>query len=253
MVAHFRASGDATLRRTVIHGIHRHERPRSGNALRFPVEHGNEVEAMTQRSFLARVWYNLCWWPCWAFAKVWFRYRWSGAEHVPMRGPVLVVCNHQSHLDPVLVGVACPRQLCYLARHTLFFWPLGWLIRSLGAVPIDRSSGRGGIKTTLKLLKESEAVLMFPEGTRSPDGRLQPLLPGFCALARRSEATILPVTLDGAYRAMPRGSGLPRPNRIRLVFGESIIAAEYAGLSDGELAEVVTERIRLGIERVAKI
>ena len=199
---------------------------------------------MTQRSLFARLWYAMLWYPCWAVTKLAFRFRWSGAENVPADGPVLIASNHQSHLDPALIGIACPRQLRFLARHTLFFWPLGWLIRSLGAVPIDRTSGRGGIKATLKLLKEGEPVLVFPEGTRTRDGALQPLHAGFCALARRSKATIVPAALDGAYAAMPRGNRMPRPRPITLKFGRPITAGEYEDLSDEQLVELVNARIR---------
>ena len=128
---------------------------------------------MTKRSLVGRCWYAVLWCPCWALAALAFGFRASGREHVPPTGPVLLVSNHQSHLDPVLVGVASPRQLRSLARHSLFFWPLSWLIRSLGAVPIDRErGGLGGIKATLTLLGAGEAVLIFPEGTRTRDGRL---------------------------------------------------------------------------------
>ena len=83
-------------------------------------------------------------------------------------------------------------------------------------MPIDRErGGLGGIKTALKILDAGEALLVFPEGTRTNDGRLQPLLPGFCALARRSGATIVPVAINGAFAAMPRGSHFPRPGRSR--------------------------------------
>lgn len=112
----------------------------------------------------AGVWYAALWCTCWAISMVWFRYRYTGRRHVPVTGPVLLVANHQSHLDPVLVGVAAPRRLKYLARHGLFFWPFSWWIRALGAVPIDRERGAvGGIRTTLRLLKSCEAVLVFPE------------------------------------------------------------------------------------------
>lgn len=195
------------------------------------------------RSWLGRLWYAVLWCPCWAIALVAFRFRSTGREHVPATGPVLLVSNHQSHLDPVLVGIACPRQMRFLARHTLFFWPLSWLIRSLGAVPIDRERGLGGIKATLKLLGIGEAVLAFPEGTRSRDGRLQPLLPGFCALARRSGATIVPVAIDGAYAAMPRGSRFPRPCPIRLAFAPPVSPTELESLDDTQLVELVTRRI----------
>jgi 1-acyl-sn-glycerol-3-phosphate acyltransferase len=203
---------------------------------------------MSERSLAARLWYDVLWCPCWAIAVLAFRFRSAGREHVPAAGPVLLVANHQSHLDPVLVGIACPRQMRFLARHSLFFWPLGWLIRSLGAVPIDRErGGLGGIKATLQLLKGGQPVLVFPEGTRTRDGRLQPLLPGFCALARRGDATIVPVAIAGAYAAMPRGTALPRPRPIRLTFCPAIRPAEQKLLSDEELAQLVSQRITTGI------
>jgi 1-acyl-sn-glycerol-3-phosphate acyltransferase len=167
-----------------------------------------------------------------------------------MEGPVLLVSNHQSHLDPVLVGIACPRQMRFLARHTLFFWPLSWLIRSLGAVPIDRErGGLSGIKTTLKLLHAGEVVLVFPEGTRTQDGRLQPLQPGFCALARRSHTTVVPVAIDGAFAAMPRGRSVPRARPIRLTFCPAIALDEQSSLSDEELAQRVAVRIAVHVGR----
>ena len=199
---------------------------------------------MTSRSLAARLWYGLLWCPFWAIAVLAFRFRSTGREHVPPTGPVLLVSNHQSYLDPVLVGVACPRQVRALARHSLFFWPLSWLIRSIGAVPIDRDrGGLGGIKTALKILDAGEALLVFPEGTRTKDGRLQPLLPGFCALARRSGATVVPVAIHGAFAAMPRGSLFPRPRPIRLTFCPPISPDEQRQLNDDELAQIVSARI----------
>jgi 1-acyl-sn-glycerol-3-phosphate acyltransferase len=204
---------------------------------------------MTLRSAVARLWYGVLWCPCWAIAVLAFRFRSTGREHVPATGPVLLVSNHQSHLDPVLVGVACPREVRSLARHSLFFWPLSWLIRSLGAVPIDRErGGLGGIRTTLKLLGAGEAVLVFPEGTRTKDGRLQPLMPGFCALARRSGATVVPVAIEGAFDAMPRGSRIPHPSPIRLTFCPPISTTEQQQLDDGQLCELVSSRIAANLQ-----
>jgi 1-acyl-sn-glycerol-3-phosphate acyltransferase len=193
---------------------------------------------------LARFWYALLWCPCYAISQAWFRYRFSGKSHVPQTGPVLLVSNHQSHLDPVLVGIACPRQLKYLARKGLFFFPFSLWIRSLGAVPIDRERGSiAGIRTTIDLLTKGEAVVVFPEGSRTPDGKMHPLLPGFCLLARRSGATIVPVAIDGAFDAMPRGSAFARPAKISLAFGPSITSQQYEGLDDKQLTQIVTERI----------
>lgn len=201
---------------------------------------------MNVRKQIARLWYALLWCPCYAISQVWFRYRFSGKSHVPLTGPVLLVSNHQSHLDPVLVGLACPRQLKYLARQGLFFWPFSLWIRALGAVPIDRERGAlAGIRTTLDLLKKGNAVVVFPEGSRTPDGKMHEMLQGFCLLARRSGATIVPVAIDGAFHAMPRGSAFARPARISLAFGPAITGEQYDGLDDKQLTQIVSERISM--------
>lgn len=202
----------------------------------------------TLQQMAARSFYNVLRGPCFALAALFFGYRAFGREHVPPKGPVLIVANHQSNLDPPLVGLALSRQLKYLARHGLFFWPLSWLIRALGAVPLNpKAGGLGGMRMTLQLLKEDEAVLVFPEGSRTYDGEMGPLMPGFCVLARRSGATVVPVAIDGAYAALPRGSALPRLGQITIVVEQAIAPADVAKLSDEELVALTAERIRNGI------
>lgn len=199
---------------------------------------------MNRPSLLSRIWYRFIKCLCWAVAVLFFRFRWTGQEHVPASGPLLILSNHQSHLDPVMIGIACPRQLSALAKKSLFVGPFGWLIRSLGAFPIDlESSGLGGVRTSLKVLKQGAALLVFPEGARSWDGRLTPLLPGFCALARRSGATIVPLGIDGAHDALPRGSSWPRFCPISLRFGPPIEPERISQLTDDQLVELVTARI----------
>ena len=205
-----------------------------------------------RRPLLKRWWYNFSRLVMWCVTKVYFRYSYRGGEHVPRYGPLVILCNHQSNLDPVLVGVACPRQLSFLARNTLFVGWFAWLIRSFDAIPIDREgTSLGGIRATLGRLKKGDAVLLFPEGTRTLDGNLQPLKPGFAALVRRSHATIVPAALTGAFTAMARGVKLPRPVRIALQFGAAITPVEIAALNDEELVQRVTksmeECVPLGI------
>jgi len=200
-------------------------------------------QAPRGKSTLARCWYAFCQIVCWVFCKALFRFRYTGGEHVPATGPVLVVSNHQSHLDPVLIGVASPRQVGALARASLFVGPFGWLIRSFGAVPVERGSATGGIRALLGMLRAGEAAIVFPEGTRTDDGRLQPFQSGFCAIARRGGATIVPTTIDGAFAALPRGAALPRPRPISLSFHEPITPDEIARLTDEELVALTTARI----------
>jgi 1-acyl-sn-glycerol-3-phosphate acyltransferase len=184
-----------------------------------------------------------------AISKLLFRFRFAGRAHVPLEGPVLIVANHQSNLDPVLIGLACPRQLKYFARVGLFFWPFSWWIRALGAVPIDREKAISGIKTTLKLLQQREAVVVFPEGSRTSDGKMSEMLPGFCMLARRSGATIVPIAVDGAFAALRRGTVMPRLAEITLVICPRITPGEIAVLSDQQLTRLVVNRITAALQR----
>jgi 1-acyl-sn-glycerol-3-phosphate acyltransferase len=175
-----------------------------------------------------------------------FRMRLKGREHIPAAGPVLVCANHQSSLDPPLIGLAFERRLNYLARQGLFEIPvLRQMIRFLDAIPIDREgTGLAGLKETLRRLKQGELVLVFPEGTRSEDGEMAPLKPGVIAVARRCHAPLLPVGLDGAYDVLPRTSVLPRPAVVHLVIGEPITPEEVASLDDESLLAELERRIR---------
>ena len=201
---------------------------------------------MSQRSLLNRLWYQLIQRSLQLAAVLVYRVRYSGRRHIPSEGGVLVVSNHQSHLDPPLVGIGCPRLMNYLARDSLFrFAPFGRFIHSINAIPIDREGiGLAGIKEALKRLKRGEMVLIFPEGTRSSDGEIAPFRPGFTTLAVRSKAAILPVAVDGAFQAFPRWRKFPGPGRIRVHYGEPMMPAELVGRNDRELAAEVERRVR---------
>ena len=181
----------------------------------------------------------------WLIALLFFRFRWWGREHFPSEGGALICSNHQSHLDPILVGICFSNQLNFLARKTLFGLPIfRAIITYLDAIPIDRDGmSLGGIKETLKRLKRGEMVVVFPEGTRSPDGSVQELKPGFVALARRGKVPILPAAVDGAYDAWPRTRKLPRLSKVCTVFGPRISAAEIEQMSDSEVIETLRQRI----------
>jgi 1-acyl-sn-glycerol-3-phosphate acyltransferase len=168
-----------------------------------------------------------------------------GGHHLPRRGGALLASNHQSNLDPLLIGQAVPRRINYLARRTLFrFFLFRWLIESLDAIPIDRDgSGIGGIKETMRRLRRGEQVLMFPEGTRTRDGEMQPLKPGFCSIVRRSNVPIVPMAIDGSFQAWPRTRKFPRRGVVHIHIGRPISQSEQAECSDEQLIEIVRQRI----------
>ena len=176
---------------------------------------------------------------------IFFGVRLKGKQFEPSEGPVLVVSNHQSHLDPPFIGMFCRRRLNYLARETLFhFLPLGWLLPSLDAIPIDREGlGLAGVKETLRRLKRGEMVLIFPEGSRTSDGRVGELKRGFCSLARRGGVQVMPVAIAGAYEVWPRGRHFPRPGVVHLQFGRPFTPGEIRDLSDEQLVAEIRRRI----------
>jgi 1-acyl-sn-glycerol-3-phosphate acyltransferase len=201
--------------------------------------------ARVQRSLAKRLWYNFLRVLCRMLGVLLFAVRCEGRRHIPASGGVLVVSNHQSHFDPILVGLACNRRMNYLARETLFgFPPFRWLIHSLDAIPIDREGlGMAGLKETLRRLKREEMVLIFPEGTRTRDGRVAPLKPGFSVLVKRTGVPLLPVAIEGAFQAWPRWQMFPRLGVIQVQFGQPISPEEAARYDDRELVAVVQQRI----------
>jgi 1-acyl-sn-glycerol-3-phosphate acyltransferase len=164
-------------------------------------------------SWGARAWYEFCYVLQAHAFTLGFSMRSEGMQYVPASGPVLVVANHQSFLDPVIAGLAFPRNLIYLARKTLFKNPVfSWLIRSLNAVPIDQEGvGKEGIRAVIDQLQLGKAVLVFPEGERTMTGSMQPLKPGVHLLIKWTKAPIIPMGIAGAYDAWPRWRSYPIP------------------------------------------
>lgn len=159
-----------------------------------------------------------------ALMRLYFRLDARGVEHVPASGPVLLVANHSSVLDPPIIGGACPRQLCFLAKAELFEVPLfGRLIRNLNARPVRREgSDSRALKDALRVLQAGQALLVFPEGTRGPEGPLREAKPGAGMLAITSGAAVVPVYIRGTGGALPRGRVLPRPARVLVRFGPAL-------------------------------
>jgi len=157
-----------------------------------------------------------------ALFKFYFRWRVCNAERVPLEGPVILACNHASYLDPPLVGAGLRRGINYLARENLFRWPvMGWVLRHWDVVPVDREGGgASGLKAILDRLLAGGAIILFPEGTRTRDGNLQPARSGIGLTVIKSAAPVVPVRVFGTYRAYGRRHRLPRPHRVAVKYGE---------------------------------
>ncbi|MBN1845164.1 MAG: 1-acyl-sn-glycerol-3-phosphate acyltransferase [Sedimentisphaerales bacterium] len=169
-----------------------------------------------------------------------------GREHVPRRGAVLLLSNHQSFLDPVLCGVGLPREMDYIARDSLFRNRLfAWYIRSLNAFPIQRGQADlTAIRTILRRLQLDRGIVLFPEATRTDDGRIRPVKGGFELLIRKAKVPTLPVVIDGAYEAWPRDQLLPGMGRVTIRFGKPILPAEVRALGRDGLVDLVNRRLR---------
>ena len=179
------------------------------------------------------------WWDGWRFlmqtvVAVAFGLRIKGRELIPRTGPVLYLSNHQSFLDPILsASVARDRPFRPFARETLFRGPLGWLLSSLGGMPVSGTgSDKSVMRAALTELAEGRGVLIYPEGSRTPDGAMHPFKTGIGLLLRRSDAIIIPVGMDGSFNAWPRQRSIPCwRNAIELEVGEPIDREEL--LADG--------------------
>lgn len=184
--------------------------------------------------------------------RAWFGLRVRGVEHVPPSGPALIVSNHQSILDPPLIGGATRRRIYFLAKAELFRIPLfGWLIRALHARPVRREGpDPRALRTAALLLKEGKALLIFPEGTRSLDGRLGEGKPGVGMLAITSGAPVVPAYVSGTLEALPKGAAWPRRSRVSVSFGPAIHFKARIGAGRKERYREAAEEMMRGIARL---
>jgi 1-acyl-sn-glycerol-3-phosphate acyltransferase len=199
-------------------------------------------------------------WTCFRLLySTYFRWRVAGTENVPLSGPVILASNHASYLDPPLVGCALPREINYLARASLFRFPVvGAVLRSWNAVPVERDGGGArGLRTILDRLLEGGGIILFPEGTRSHDGRLHPGRSGIGLTVIKSEAPVVPVRVFGTYEAYGRHMKFPRPKRIGVVYGRPInfsaLRAEAKTCGKDRLKQIyqeVADRIMMEIARL---
>jgi len=188
-----------------------------------------------------------------AVMRLYWRIQGRGREHVPRSGPVLLVANHSSLLDPPLVGGMTPRPVSFLAKAELFAIPLfGGLIRRLNAYPVRREGADpAALRTALRVLEGGGTLLVFPEGTRGQEGVLRPGKAGAGMLAVLSGAPVVPVYIRGSGRAWPRGRRVPRPTKVTVAFGPPLrFGGEGDARSKKESYEAASQAMMAAIARL---
>jgi 1-acyl-sn-glycerol-3-phosphate acyltransferase len=179
---------------------------------------------------LSALWYELSRGVCAMGMTFGFSLRTEGRRHVPARGPALLIANHQSFLDPIVIAVAARRRPGALARKSLFRHPaFAWLIRSFNAIPVNQEGiGIEGLRVAIEVLRQGRVLMVFPEGGRTPDGNIQPLMPGIQLLIKRAAAPVVPVGIAGGYAAWPSWRHYPVPAPLFLPATERCLAVSIS-------------------------
>jgi 1-acyl-sn-glycerol-3-phosphate acyltransferase len=178
----------------------------------------------------------------------------AGQENLPTDGAFLIASNHASYIDPPVVGSLVPRQLCFFARKTL--WKPGvasWWLDKVGTIPVDRDGGQdvSALKRVLRSLKDNKGLILFPEGTRTPDGKLQTPKAGVGFIVCKSQVPVVPARIFGSYEAFGKGSSLRPGTPISVVFGRPIPPERYDEPGAGkDRYQIASDRIMAEIARL---
>lgn len=175
-----------------------------------------------------------------------FGLRAKGRDLVPRTGAYILAGNHASFLDPVAFGVACPRQINYLARKSLFRNRVfGWILKMVHVIPLKRGAADlGAMKEALRRLEKGEGLLLFPEGTRTETGELGRGHHGVGFLARKAGVPVIPAYVHGTFEALPKGAKGLRPARVTVVFGPALRFEGRQELSDQDIADRIMAEIK---------
>jgi 1-acyl-sn-glycerol-3-phosphate acyltransferase len=170
--------------------------------------------------------------------EAFFRGEVSGVENLPLEGGFIIACNHESLLDPPIVGCNIPQEVAFFARKTL--WKPGfstWWLDGVGTIPVDRDGGADvtAIKRVILSLRSGKSVILFPEGTRSKDGKLQPAKPGVGMMACKMQVPVIPARIFGSFSALGRESSLRLGTSVGVRFGPALSPDSFDNPSDGKM------------------
>jgi 1-acyl-sn-glycerol-3-phosphate acyltransferase len=170
---------------------------------------------------------------CWM--KIWLRFRSEGSMNVPSEGSCIIAANHVSYLDPPALGAGVSHRIVhFMARDTLYSTRVGnWFMRNSQCIPLDRTKGDvGALRKALAFLKEGKVLGLFPEGTRSLDGKMQPAKGGIGFLIAKAGVPVVPAFIYGTYKAFPRHSKWVKPGKMGIIYGKPIMPEEFAKLGN---------------------
>lgn len=186
----------------------------------------------------------------------------KGMENIPKEGPAIVACNHVSFVDSVFLPLVLPRQMSFLAKSDYFTGRgiKGFFIRSFmiaaGQLPIDRTGGKASeasLNTGLRVISEGRLLGIYPEGTRSPDGRMYRGRTGIARMVLEAQVPVIPTAVMGTREVMPLGAKLPRVKRVGIVVGEALDFSRFAGMEgDRFVLRAITDEIIYEINRLSQ-
>ncbi len=195
--------------------------------------------------------YRLCHATAKTMARAALNFRVINQEKLIEEGPALICANHVSFFDPPLISVSFQKEIHFLARHTLYSNPAArWIFPRLNVTPIDQDrASMAGLKTAIRILQEGHRVLIFPEGSRSADGTIQPAAGGAGLVVAKTRVPVVPIRLFGAYEALPMGAAKPRFTTVTAVVGDPLHFPEtaypanrdgYQAISDAIMARIAS-------------
>ena len=215
-------------------------------------------------SWQSELWYRIHFSWIWTTYTLGFSYRSVGFRHMPKTGPVLILANHESYLDPLAVGLAVRRRIWYLARKPLFEPPvLGPFLKSVGCVPVDQEGiAKEGLQTSIALLRSGKPILVFPEGRRAIDGKMQLFKAGIALILKHAPVPIVPVGIAGAFESFPMKATVPKFAPLFWPYNGAAIAASvgkpifpelYQSMSRAEMLEFLFAAVANEVEQAERL
>ncbi len=193
--------------------------------------------------------------------RLWFRPQVEGVENIPGDGPVILAGNHLTFIDSMILPLVCDRQVFFIGKDeyvtgtSLKGRLMAWFFTGVGMIPVDRDGGRGGVAALMtgrRVLEEGKVFGIYPEGTRSPDGRLYRGRTGIARLTLMTGAPVVPFAMIGTDKLQPGGAGIPRPGKVTVRFGEAMEFSRYDGMGrDRYVLRAVTDSVMAEVMRLS--